>query len=222
MPRGLRWQEPDGGWGEAAGRTDLHVTIDTAGRTADRRDDFAEVYGDWAEVGARIEPAARKPAAGRARRAGGPARLRAEVLAALRRAEQDPGGAVRRRGAGPARRRRRGARGARRAGRRAAPGRGRRRRHLRGRPQHQLHQRVLHRLPVLRVRPAAHRRRRLHAVARAGRRPGRGGLAGRGDRGVHAGRHPPGPARHRLLRPGRRGEAALPAASTCTRSRRWR
>ncbi|HEY6277448.1 MAG TPA: 7,8-didemethyl-8-hydroxy-5-deazariboflavin synthase CofG, partial [Streptosporangiaceae bacterium] len=52
-PAGLPWQEPDGGWGEAAGRTDLYVTIDTAGRTADRRDDFAEVYGDWAEVAAR-------------------------------------------------------------------------------------------------------------------------------------------------------------------------
>ncbi len=88
MPRGRRWQEPDGGWGGAAGRTDLHVTIDTTGRTADRRDDFAEVYGDWAEVGTRIEPAARRAAAGQ----GAPARLRAEVLAALRRAEQAPAG----------------------------------------------------------------------------------------------------------------------------------
>ncbi len=121
MPRGLRWQEPDGGWGEAAGRTDLHVTIDTVGRTADRRDDFAEVYGDWAEVGARIEPAARTAAAnaampggaapdgetaggaapdgaapdgaapdGAVARGTGPQRLRAGVLAALRRAESDP------------------------------------------------------------------------------------------------------------------------------------
>ncbi len=88
MPRGQRWQEPDGGWGEAAGRTDLHVTIDTVGRSKDRRDDFAEVYGDWAEVGARIEPAARRAAAGD----GAPARLRAEVLAALGRAEDDPAG----------------------------------------------------------------------------------------------------------------------------------
>jgi FO synthase len=90
VPRGRRWQEPDGGWGEAAGRTDLHVTIDTAGRSADRRADFAEVYGDWTEVGARIEPAARAGA-----RAGGgsaPPRLRQEVRAALRRAEQDPAG----------------------------------------------------------------------------------------------------------------------------------
>src|SRR5450755_292673 len=91
VPRGLPWQEPDGGWGEAAGRTDLHVTIDTTGRTADRRDDFAEVYGDWAEIGARIEPAAR-PAARSAQPASAPQRLRAEVLAALRRAENDPAG----------------------------------------------------------------------------------------------------------------------------------
>jgi len=36
-PQGLPWQEPDGGWGESSGRTDLHVTIDTTGRTSDRR-----------------------------------------------------------------------------------------------------------------------------------------------------------------------------------------
>jgi FO synthase len=87
MPRGLRWQEPDGGWGESAGRTDLHVTIDTVGRTKDRRDDFAEVYGDWAEVGTRIEPAARQAA-----RQTVPQRLRSEVLTALRHAENDPAG----------------------------------------------------------------------------------------------------------------------------------
>jgi FO synthase len=81
MPAGLPWQEPDGGWGVAAGRTDLHVTIDTVGRTADRRDDFAEVYGDWAEVGSRIRPS------GAASR-----RARPEVMAALRRAESDPAG----------------------------------------------------------------------------------------------------------------------------------
>jgi FO synthase len=86
MPRGLPWQEPDGGWGEAAGRTDLHVTIDTTGRTSDRRNDFAEVYGDWDEIGARIEPAARRSA----QHASAPLRLRAEVLAALRRAESNP------------------------------------------------------------------------------------------------------------------------------------
>jgi len=37
IPAGRPWQEPDGGWGESSGRTDLHVTIDTVGRTADRR-----------------------------------------------------------------------------------------------------------------------------------------------------------------------------------------
>ena len=76
-PAGLPWQEPDGSWGDASGRTDLHVTIDTTGRTSDRRDDFGEVYGDWAEVRSRIAATA-------------PERLRADVAAALRRAESDP------------------------------------------------------------------------------------------------------------------------------------
>src|SRR6516162_3061349 len=85
IPHGLRWQEPDGGWGEASGRTDLHVTIDTKGRTSDRRDDFAEVYGDWSEVATRIDPAARRESA-----AGAPQRLRPDLAAALRAAEADP------------------------------------------------------------------------------------------------------------------------------------
>jgi FO synthase len=76
MPVGRPWQEPDGGWQEA-GRTDLYTTIDTTGRTSDRRDDFAEVYGDWDEVKTRLAgPAA--PA------------LDQDVKAALRQAEQDP------------------------------------------------------------------------------------------------------------------------------------
>jgi FO synthase len=92
MPTGLPWQEPDGGWGAASGRTDLFTSIDTSGRTKDRRDDFAEVYGDWDEVGARIAPAARAEQAGRAAGAGPGAahRAPAEVLAALRHAERDP------------------------------------------------------------------------------------------------------------------------------------
>ncbi|MEV8625794.1 bifunctional FO biosynthesis protein CofGH [Streptomyces sp. NPDC051079] len=44
--RGLPWQEPDEAF-SGAGRTDLHRTIDTEGRTGDRREDFDEVYGDW-------------------------------------------------------------------------------------------------------------------------------------------------------------------------------
>ncbi|MET8680641.1 bifunctional FO biosynthesis protein CofGH [Streptomyces sp. NPDC004647] len=45
-PSGLPWQEPDEGF-VSTGRTDLHRTIDTEGRTTDRRDDFDDVYGDW-------------------------------------------------------------------------------------------------------------------------------------------------------------------------------
>jgi FO synthase len=110
-PRGLPWQEPDGGWGESSGRTDLHVTIDTSGRTADRREDFAEVYGDWDEIAARLAPGA-GPGARAGAAAGGPvganryaaktgraravtgatARVRSEVAAALRVAERDPAG----------------------------------------------------------------------------------------------------------------------------------
>ncbi|NEB79344.1 bifunctional FO biosynthesis protein CofGH [Streptomyces sp. SID14478] len=43
---GRPWQEPDEEF-TSSGRTDLHRTIDTEGRTSDRRDDFDEVYGDW-------------------------------------------------------------------------------------------------------------------------------------------------------------------------------
>ncbi|GAB4086677.1 bifunctional FO biosynthesis protein CofGH [Myceligenerans cantabricum] len=46
IPSGLPWQEPDGGF-TAVGRTDLHETVDTEGRTHDRRADFDSVYGDW-------------------------------------------------------------------------------------------------------------------------------------------------------------------------------
>jgi FO synthase len=91
-PAGLPWQEPDGGWGTASGRTDLFTTIDTTGRTADRRDDFAEVYGDWDEIGARIEPAGRGARAGSGAGGAPPPRASAEVLAALRSAERDPAG----------------------------------------------------------------------------------------------------------------------------------
>jgi FO synthase len=76
LPQGRPWQEPDGGWQET-GRTDLYTTIDTTGRTTDRRDDFAEVYGDWDEVKTRLS---------------GPAApvLDQDVKAALGQAEKDP------------------------------------------------------------------------------------------------------------------------------------
>src|SRR5690242_11711499 len=104
-PAGLPWQEPDGGWGhlgqDGSGRTDLHVTIDTAGRTHDRREDFAEVYGDWDEIAERTglpAPASgsrptgqEAPGAPRPGRDDAPAILRpGETAAALRQAERDP------------------------------------------------------------------------------------------------------------------------------------
>jgi FO synthase len=58
MPTGLPWQEPDGGWGVASGRTDLHTEIDASGRTNDRRDDFDSVYGDWNELRSRLDSGA--------------------------------------------------------------------------------------------------------------------------------------------------------------------
>ncbi|WP_328471913.1 bifunctional FO biosynthesis protein CofGH [Streptomyces sp. NBC_00448] len=55
-PRGLPWQEPEDAFPAAGGRTDLHRTIDTQGRSADRRDDFDDVYGDWAELREQAAP----------------------------------------------------------------------------------------------------------------------------------------------------------------------
>ncbi|WP_030380393.1 MULTISPECIES: bifunctional FO biosynthesis protein CofGH [unclassified Streptomyces] len=77
LPRGLPWQEPEEAF-TATGRTDLHRTIDTEGRTADRRDDFDEVYGDW---GALREAAVPGMA---------PERLDTDVRAALATAADDP------------------------------------------------------------------------------------------------------------------------------------
>jgi FO synthase len=95
LPQGLPWQEPDGGWGESSGRTDLHVTIDTIGRTHDRRDDFSEVYGDWNEISERANsgaaPAGTRAAEGKAAAVQAPAVARpGEIAAALRQAEKNP------------------------------------------------------------------------------------------------------------------------------------
>lgn len=54
-PSGLLWQEPDEAF-TATGRTDLHTTIDTTGRTGDRRDDFDDVYGDWESLREQAAP----------------------------------------------------------------------------------------------------------------------------------------------------------------------
>lgn len=53
---GRPWQEPDGGW-EDAGRVDLHVEVDTCGRSTDRRGDFDEVYGDWESLREQVRSA---------------------------------------------------------------------------------------------------------------------------------------------------------------------
>nr|WP_138905203.1 bifunctional FO biosynthesis protein CofGH [Streptomyces albidochromogenes] len=98
-PTGLPWQEPDGGFNPPAaapsttaapfataapsadagtGRTDLHRTIDTIGRTTDRRDDFDEVYGDWDALREAAAPGMV------------PQRLDTDVRQALNQAADDP------------------------------------------------------------------------------------------------------------------------------------
>ncbi|MEU1805080.1 bifunctional FO biosynthesis protein CofGH [Streptomyces sp. NPDC019937] len=76
-PAGLPWQEPDEAF-SPSGRTDLHRTIDTEGRTGDRRDDFDEVYGDWEALREAAAPGMV------------PSRIDADVKAALAQAADDP------------------------------------------------------------------------------------------------------------------------------------
>src|SRR3954462_12520909 len=80
-PGGVPRPGPDGSW-TASGRVDLHVDVDTVGRTTDRRSDFDAVYGDWSELRSRTESA--RDGHSTALHAGDP-----EVLAALRQAETD-------------------------------------------------------------------------------------------------------------------------------------
>ena len=162
---GRPWQEPDGGFA-STGRTDLH--------TADRhrgphRGPPRRLLRGLRRLGRPGRGAGRAPA--RARRcawtptcAPGSSSPRPDPAALLDPAHHDaamalvladgPGAG----GAGP-------------PGRRRAPRRRRRRGHLRRQPQHQLLERLLRRLPVLRVRPARARRRRVPPLARRGRRP---------------------------------------------------
>jgi FO synthase len=79
MPVGRPWQEPDDVF-VPGGRTDLFASIDTTGRSADRRGDFDSVYGDWAELAGKIE----RPVPATAER------LDQDVLAGLRLAADDP------------------------------------------------------------------------------------------------------------------------------------
>jgi len=82
-PAGLPWQEPDGGFA-SVGRTDLFAAVDTEGRSADRRSDFADVYGDWDELKDEIVRHERALPTG----VSGPERAGLSALAA---AERDPG-----------------------------------------------------------------------------------------------------------------------------------
>ncbi|MGV9883768.1 bifunctional FO biosynthesis protein CofGH [Streptomyces sp. NPDC003006] len=75
---GHPWQEPDEGYVASSGRTDLHRTIDTDGRTSDRRDDFDEVYGDWEALREQAVPGMV------------PSRIDGDVRAALATAADDP------------------------------------------------------------------------------------------------------------------------------------
>jgi FO synthase len=76
---GRPWQEPDGGFA-STGRIDLNTAIDSEGRTADRRGDFASVYGDWDTVAEELA----------ATRRSAPERLDADVRAGLALAASDP------------------------------------------------------------------------------------------------------------------------------------
>ena len=71
------WQEPDSAW-SSTGRTELHLEVDTSGRSSDRRSDYEDVYGDWLSVAERITAPA--------------AHVGSEVSAALRRVADDPAG----------------------------------------------------------------------------------------------------------------------------------
>ncbi len=77
IPTGLPWQEPEEAF-SASGRTDLHHTIDTEGRTGDRRKDFDEVYGDWEALREAAAPGMV------------PSRIDGDIKAALARAADDP------------------------------------------------------------------------------------------------------------------------------------
>ena len=76
LPTGLPWQEPED-LPASYGRTDLHRSIDTEGRTGDRRADFEDVYGDWEALREQVAAAA-------------PERLTGDVREALAVAAGDP------------------------------------------------------------------------------------------------------------------------------------
>ena len=78
-PKGLPWQEPDGGW-DSVGRTDLHTAIDTEGRRTETRSDFDAAYGDWDVLREDVKSRT------------APERIQGDVKEALAAAERDPAG----------------------------------------------------------------------------------------------------------------------------------
>ncbi|MFJ2575373.1 bifunctional FO biosynthesis protein CofGH [Kitasatospora aureofaciens] len=77
--QGRPWQEPED-LPASYGRTDLHATIDTEGRTGDRRADFEDVYGDWEVLREQVLAE------------GAPERLAGDLREALAVAADDPAG----------------------------------------------------------------------------------------------------------------------------------
>ncbi|MBV6698649.1 bifunctional FO biosynthesis protein CofGH [Kitasatospora aureofaciens] len=77
--QGRPWQEPED-LPASYGRTDLHTTIDTEGRTGDRRADFEDVYGDWEVLREQVLAE------------GAPERLAGDLREALAVAADDPAG----------------------------------------------------------------------------------------------------------------------------------
>ncbi|GGX46263.1 bifunctional FO biosynthesis protein CofGH [Streptomyces fructofermentans] len=74
---GHPWQEPEEAF-TSSGRTDLHASIDTEGRTGDRRGDYDHVYGDWDALREAAAPGMV------------PSRIDTDVRAALATAADDP------------------------------------------------------------------------------------------------------------------------------------
>jgi FO synthase len=78
---GRPWQEPDGGF-VSTGRIDLNTSIDSTGRSSEKRGDFEDVYGDWGVLRERVRDTERRTRA--------PERLDSDVKSALRAAHVDP------------------------------------------------------------------------------------------------------------------------------------
>ena len=99
-PTGLPWQEPDGAQdvlhglhGHAGtGRVDLNAEVDTTGRSADRRSDFDDVYGDWDELREGVVRDASAAPEPRSRQKRHGLSSDTEGRAALAAAERDPAG----------------------------------------------------------------------------------------------------------------------------------